>query len=54
MYEMNKFLESIKQNFHKYVIKESISRIKQCLEKVTEEQVWQPPNQNSNSIGNLI
>lgn len=29
-------------------------RIENCLNRLTEEQVWQKPNEVSNSIGNLI
>ena len=35
-------------------IEENPSRIKNCLERLTEEQVWQKPNESSNSVGNLI
>lgn len=33
---------------------ESTERIKICLAQITEEQLWQQPNKESNSIGNLI
>lgn len=33
---------------------ESTERIKICLDQLTEAQVWQKPNDNTNSIGNLI
>ena len=33
---------------------ESFPRIRQCLALLTEEQIWQRPNMNSNSIGNLV
>lgn len=33
---------------------ENLPRIEKCFAKLTEEQVWQTPNSNSNSIGNLI
>ena len=29
-------------------------RIEQCLDLLTDEQIWHRPNQNSNSIGNLV
>lgn len=29
-------------------------KIERCLEKLSDEQVWWRPNENSNSIGNLI
>lgn len=36
------------------IIEESIPRIKQCLEKLSEEQVWYKVNSNTNAVGNLV
>ncbi len=33
---------------------ESVKRIEKCLKDLTEDEVWQKPNQSSNSVGNLI
>ena len=33
---------------------ESLTRILECLEKLTDEQIWWRPNESSNSIGNLV
>jgi uncharacterized damage-inducible protein DinB len=33
---------------------ESLPRILQCLNQLTNEQIWWRPNESSNSIGNLI
>jgi uncharacterized damage-inducible protein DinB len=33
---------------------ENTERIKKCLHKLSVQQIWWRPNQNSNSIGNLI
>ena len=33
---------------------ECLARIYSCLHKLTDDQVWWRPNENSNSIGNLI
>lgn len=35
-------------------LEENPPRIKNCLDRLTESQVWQKPNPSSNSIGNLI
>lgn len=50
-------MENITQDF----IAQSISyielnppRIENCLNRLTEEQVWDKPNENANSIANLI
>lgn len=37
-----------------YRMKESLRMIKICLEQLSEEQVWEKPNESSNSIANLI
>jgi len=36
------------------IFDESYQRIYKCLDLLTEEQVWQRPNENLSSIGNLI
>lgn len=36
------------------ILEESIERIKKCLDMITNDQIWQRPNKESNSIGNLI
>jgi len=33
---------------------ESLPRILNCLDKLTNDQIWWRPNESSNSIGNLI
>ncbi|HEX5111849.1 MAG TPA: DinB family protein, partial [Saprospiraceae bacterium] len=33
---------------------ESLPRIMECLDKITNEQIWWRPNETSNSIGNLV
>lgn len=33
---------------------ENMPRIRQCLSELSEEEVWQQPNENSNSVGNLL
>lgn len=35
-------------------IEESLPRIQKCLGELTEEELWQRPNNSSNSIGNLV
>ena len=44
--------EFIDQSIHH--LNENTPRIKKCLDKLTEEQIWLKPNEQSNSIGNLI
>jgi len=33
---------------------ESLPRIVECLDQLTDEQIWWRPNESSNSIGNLV
>lgn len=37
-----------------YRIEESTKRVIKCLQEINEEEIWISPNDNSNSIGNLI
>ncbi len=36
------------------IIGESIPRIKKCLTALSEKEIWHRPNENSNSVGNLV
>jgi len=40
--------------FKRRVHEEGLSRIKKCLDLLTEDEVWKRPNQNTVSVGNLI
>ncbi len=51
---MGELKNQILEQFETRVFKESFSRIKICLDKLSEEQVWQAPNETSNSVGNLV
>ncbi len=37
-----------------YRIDESTKRVIKCLQEIDEGEIWISPNDNSNSIGNLI
>ena len=37
-----------------HLAQEFLPKIEQCLEKLTDEQIWWRPNDQSNSIGNLV
>ena len=39
---------------HRKLLEQYWSRLRGCVESLTDEQVWWRPNQASNSIGNLI
>jgi uncharacterized damage-inducible protein DinB len=39
---------------HDFLLGDYLPKIEHCLEKLTDEQIWWRPNEESNSIGNLI
>lgn len=44
----------ITAEFKRRVFEENFQRIFSCLDKLTEDQVWQNFNDHTNSVGNLI
>lgn len=36
------------------LLEESIPRLRACLERLSEEDIWYRPNARSNSVGNLV
>lgn len=47
-------LDIIKEQYKLRIYKEGVFRIGKVLDLLTEEQVWYSPNNQMNSIGNLI
>src|SRR6266404_3898595 len=37
-----------------HLVEDFLPKIERCLERLTDEQVWWRPNEQSNSIGNLL
>ena len=37
-----------------HLAKDFLPKIERCLERLTDEQIWWRPNEQSNSIGNLL
>jgi hypothetical protein len=37
-----------------YLVGEYLPKIERCLEQLSDEQIWWRPNEESNSIGNLV
>ena len=50
----NPIESQIRKEFIRRIHQEGIPRIKKCLSLLSEEQIWYQPNENLNSIGNLI
>jgi uncharacterized damage-inducible protein DinB len=44
----------IQNEVKRRIFEESYSRIDNCLDRLTLDQIWHKPNQNANSIGNLV
>lgn len=44
--------EFISQSIYRIVI--NLPRIEKCLDELYDEEIWQRPNNSSNSVGNLI
>ena len=41
------------QEIHRRIFDENFPRLKKCLGELTEEEIWERPNENSNSMGNI-
>lgn len=54
MDQATQFTTIILAEVRRRIFEESIPRIKKCLGWLTEEEVWQRPNEQSNSVGNLV
>jgi uncharacterized damage-inducible protein DinB len=47
-------LEIIKKEYERRIIEEGYHRIVSCCNKLTDDELWQTANQNTNSVANLI
>ncbi len=54
MFYEQQFRDALVAETKRRLIEESVPRIKKCLAQLSEPEVWYRPNDNSNSIGNLI
>jgi len=50
----DKILAALVYEFKRRVLEEGLSRIQKCLDLLTEGEVWNRPNQNTVSVGNLV
>ncbi|MCF8247481.1 MAG: DUF1572 domain-containing protein [Saprospiraceae bacterium] len=51
---MEEYLELLVREVRRRLMEENVPRIKQCLAELTTEEIWYRPNENSNSVGNLV
>lgn len=48
------FRDALVEETKRRLIGECVPRIKKCVAQLSDEEIWYRPNDNSNSIGNLI
>lgn len=48
------FLHLFTTEIKRRLFKESQVRLEQCLHELSEDEIWWRPNENSNSVGNLV
>lgn len=48
------YKKAIVSETRRRIIEEAIPRIKQCLDELTDDQIWHKANLNTNSVGNLV
>ena len=46
--------DALLQESHRRIFEESLPRMRQCLNSLTDTEIWSRPNDNSNSVGNLV
>ena len=51
---MDEYRDLLVQEVRRRLMNENVPRIKQCLAELTTEEIWFRPNENSNSVGNLV
>ena len=47
-------IEIVIKEFHRRIIEEGYTRIEMCMNQLDAEDIWYTPNENSNSMGNLV
>lgn len=48
------FLQLFTTEIKRRLFEESQTRLERCLNELSEEDIWWRPNENSNSVGNLV
>jgi uncharacterized damage-inducible protein DinB len=46
--------KEVVEEFRRRMLKESVPRLKKCLNVLTEEEIWHRPNAQTVSVGNLV
>jgi len=51
---MQEFRDLLVAEVNRRLFEESVPRLKKCLVELEEKEIWYRPNENSNSVGNLV
>lgn len=51
---MNKITEQFIAESRTFLLSDYLPKVESCLERLTDEEIWWRPNEESNSIGNLL
>ena len=51
---MNEMKDLLLKEVRRRLMDEGVPRIKQCLTELSPHEIWLRPNENSNSVGNLV
>lgn len=51
---MEQYRDLLVREVRRRLGEENVPRIKKCLAELTTEEIWYRPNENSNSVGNLV
>ncbi len=51
---MEEYRELLIREVRRRLMDENVPRIKKCLAELNTEEIWYRPNENSNSVGNLV
>jgi uncharacterized damage-inducible protein DinB len=51
---MNRITEQFIAESRTFLLSDYLPKVESCLERLTDEEIWWRPNEESNSIGNLL
>lgn len=51
---MDEYRDLLVKEVRRRLVQENVPRIKKCLAELSTEEIWYRPNENSNSVGNLV
>jgi uncharacterized damage-inducible protein DinB len=54
MTDADRLVEGIRRESRRRLIDESLPRLRKCLAELSDDEIWFRPNEESNSVGNLV